>query len=605
MLHADPNAPTARARLRVLATTDLHGTMLAHDYIKDQPAPGTGLAGLAHLIAQARHEAIEDGRACVLFDNGDTFQGTPLATWLAQADPSEPNCIVDTFNHLRYTAVGVGNHDFDHGQPYLAALAGRLGMPILTSNLSGVDLTPLESSALIDVPLDGHPDAPLRIGLLSVLPQETANWHRHHLGAALEIEDPGPFVRKASAHLRTRGADIIIVLAHMGAGYGATEEPRLRGALAIAQTNTVDAMIIGHTHRRLPSLTYEKRIGIDSEGGTLAGVPAVMPGHNGSDLGLIDIEMQRGPQGGWQIATAQSALRPQHLHTPPDPDVSAICTPAHIATQRALEEPVAQIGETLHSCFSLLTPAPTQRLIARAMHLLAQQQGLENSLGGLPIIAATAAHGTGGRDGPENYVQIAPGVVRRRHIAGLVPFNDQLMCVRTSGHAVREWLEHSASLFHTIQPRDESQPLLNPDVPAFQYDTIFGLRYRIDLSRKPGERIGDMMCNGIPLRDDDRFALLTTQFRVAGGGNYPGCALDDILHHDLGDLPRALAFVLRTDPADPWSGAVPWSFAALGARPVHMDISPQAQAHFSDIAHLAPSVQGMTENGFARLQVIL
>ncbi len=38
--------------LRILVTTDLHGHLLPHDYIKDRATQGGGLAGLAHLIAR-------------------------------------------------------------------------------------------------------------------------------------------------------------------------------------------------------------------------------------------------------------------------------------------------------------------------------------------------------------------------------------------------------------------------------------------------------------------------------------------------------------------------------------------------------------------------
>ena len=75
----DSDETPRSVHIKLLATTDLYGHLLPHDCIKDQPTQGGGLAGLARLIFEARSQAKAKQMPVVLLDNGDTFQGTPLA----------------------------------------------------------------------------------------------------------------------------------------------------------------------------------------------------------------------------------------------------------------------------------------------------------------------------------------------------------------------------------------------------------------------------------------------------------------------------------------------------------------------------------------------
>ena len=53
-----------QVRLRILSTTDLHGTIWPHDYEADRTTNGRGLAALAPVIRTARAEVritLEDG----------------------------------------------------------------------------------------------------------------------------------------------------------------------------------------------------------------------------------------------------------------------------------------------------------------------------------------------------------------------------------------------------------------------------------------------------------------------------------------------------------------------------------------------------------------
>ena len=592
-------------RIRLLATTDLHGHLLPHDYIKDQPTQGGGLAGLARLIAEARAQSDAEQIPVVLLDNGDTFQGTPLACDLVQYDVGADHPIVAAMNYLQYDALGLGNHDLDHGLPYLKAVAGALNMPMLNSNLRHVDITPLNQSLLLPVDLGDTAPAPLTLGILSVLPMQSTSWQSHHLSPKATLETPDATIRMAAAILRKQGADLVVVLGHMGIGHSDSSDSDGLASHGLVRTGDIDALILGHTHRRLPSIDYASRQDVDIETSTVGGVPALMAGHAGSDLGVMDLTLDHDPVHGWQVHDHQCFLRPNDANVLPDPQIMAFAKTAHEKVRQDLTNQVATTPTPLHSYFSLVTPALTQHLTALAQHRQISS-GLEGSkYAHLPILSSAAAHGAGGRDGPGNYVHIPKGPVLRRHIAGLTPFANQTVGIMISGDDLRNWLEHAALLFNKLTARTGPQMLIDANVPAFQFDTIFGLHYAIDPTAPPYQRISQLEHKGAPVAAGSTFILATSQFRATGGGGYPATHPSKIVCRVSTPLQGSMIDVLNQPGTAPWDNAAPWRFANLKGIEATILTHPDALECLSDIADLQPKLEGATPEGFIRLSITL
>ena len=79
-------AEGTQARIGVLETTDLHSNVMSYDYYKLSPDADLGLERTATLVLAARKEFPNS----LLFDDGDTIQGTALADW--QALVKQPRC---------------------------------------------------------------------------------------------------------------------------------------------------------------------------------------------------------------------------------------------------------------------------------------------------------------------------------------------------------------------------------------------------------------------------------------------------------------------------------------------------------------------------------
>jgi 2',3'-cyclic-nucleotide 2'-phosphodiesterase/3'-nucleotidase len=116
-------ADGTRAQIGVLETTDLHTNAMSYDYYKLAPDVSLGLERAATLIEQAREEFPNS----LLFDAGDTIQGTALADYQALVHP--PTCeqelaIYKAMDTLHYDAGTIGNHEFNYGLKFLSQVTG-------------------------------------------------------------------------------------------------------------------------------------------------------------------------------------------------------------------------------------------------------------------------------------------------------------------------------------------------------------------------------------------------------------------------------------------------------------------------------------------------
>jgi 2',3'-cyclic-nucleotide 2'-phosphodiesterase (5'-nucleotidase family) len=89
--------------ISVVGTTDLHGRIDPDD------AGHGGLAWFGGYLANLRRARAADGGGVVLLDTGDTWQGG------ITSNLSEGAVVIDAYNALGYTALAVGNHDFEYG----------------------------------------------------------------------------------------------------------------------------------------------------------------------------------------------------------------------------------------------------------------------------------------------------------------------------------------------------------------------------------------------------------------------------------------------------------------------------------------------------------
>lgn len=287
-------------RLTVLHNNDFHSRHEPVDPRALTCAKGDACFGgsprLATALRLQRQAAEADGRTVLILDGGDQFQGSLFYTkYHGEAE-------LAVQHSLGTEAMAVGNHEFDNGPATLGRFADAARFPLLSANIDAATEPALAGrlKRYTILERDG-----LRVGLTGLTTLETRT--SSSPGPNVRFLEPLPALAAALAEARGQGAQLLILLSHMGVGFD--------HALA----GPGPAVIIGgHSHTLLSN----------SEPGAFLPHPAPAPdgalvvqaGAYGRYLGRLDLD----------VAADGTILRyggdcvHVGLDLPPDPEVAAI-----------------------------------------------------------------------------------------------------------------------------------------------------------------------------------------------------------------------------------------------------------------------------------------
>ena len=616
-----------RLAVRLLCVTDLHANLYPYDYYRDRPDESVGLARTAELISEARRELLNS----LLFDNGDILQGTPLGDWAAEKmarDPTARHPVIVAMNALDYAAATLGNHDFDYGLEILERAYAAAEFPVVCCNVRRVDGKPWFPPSIVVE--RSFADAAgttrvLKVGVVGVAPPQIARWDEAHVAGRLETVDIVEAARAEVAALRQRGIDLVVALCHSGISRHASTPGEENAAWDLAAVDGIDALFLGHQHLLLPGEDFADIACIDPVRGTMRGKPAVMAGFFGSHLGIIDLALGW-REGGWHIASARAEARPiakrdekgavvALVHS--SPGLLEAARGAHLRTLEYVRAPVGVIAEPLHTYLAMIGDDPTVQLVNEAQRAYAAPLAAARAdLAGLPILSASAPFKCGGRNGPDNYTDIARGPIAIKDIADLYPYPNGVRVLKADGAMVREWLERSASVFRQIDPmRRDEQPLLGQNFACYNFDIIDGVEYVVDVTQPAryddsgaliagaARRIRDLKFAGAPLDPRESFLLVTNSYRASGGGGFPG---SDGKHAAI-EAPDAnrdilLRYVAGAKEAAPKSDGN-WRLAPLPRSVIATYLTSPKAAGLAAPPHLKLTSMGPAPGGFLKLRV--
>jgi 2',3'-cyclic-nucleotide 2'-phosphodiesterase / 3'-nucleotidase len=603
-----------RVHLRLLETSDLHMFVMDWDYYRAKTDATVGLARTATLIRAARGE----NPNTLLFDNGDFLQGNPLADYIAaQPTPSvsKPHPLVTTMAGLGYDAVGLGNHEFNYGLDFLEASLQGAPFPFLCANVSrvggGAFLPPhaILKRAFKDETGVEHD---LRVGVISFAPPQIMTWDKSHLQGKVEAHDIVVAARNLIPNLR-KSCDVLVALCHSGIKTGPWVEGEENASFHLAAVPGIDAIMTGHSHRVFPGKDFANHPGVDATGGRLDGVPAVMPGFWGSHLGIVDLVLTRQGER-WTVENAKVEARPIYRRVQdkveelaqPDPGVITSIAAAHRGALSWVEQPVGAIDQQIHSYFVWAGHDPATALVNAAQTWYARPLLAAAGFADLPLLSAAAPYRVGYT--PDSFIDIPAGQVPLRAIADLYIYSSNtVVVVKVTGAQILEWLDYGARVFNTIDPsKDGAQALINRSIPSYNFDTIAGLTYRIDVTKPTasGGRIADVRFEGEPLALDREFAVITNNYRADGGGKFPPMANAQVILRTPDTNRDAIARYFKASPTVEAPKVIPWSFAKTGkATAVYFDTGKAAVPLLPGFPAL--SAMGDGEPGYVRVAMTL
>ena len=289
---AAPNAaPSSDVTFTILHTNDFHGQLEASSSTPTS-ASNPGSARIAAVVNAIR--AAKGAANVLLVDAGDQMQGSLLSN-LGDGTPTGKGMpTIGIYNAMGYDVATFGNHEFDFGQENLVARTTQADFPYVTANIVQNDtgncatatwVTPAFADAPYKIAEVGSPVS-VKVAFIGVTTTETPTITVATATAGLCFKDPADSIIHYYDAMKADGADVIVVLSHLGFGDGGYGYgiPVYGDQTLAAKLNSagkpVNLIIGGHSHTNLmPGAT-----------GTLVGSTTIAQAYyNGRNVGKAEI----------------------------------------------------------------------------------------------------------------------------------------------------------------------------------------------------------------------------------------------------------------------------------------------------------------------------
>ncbi len=473
--------------ISVLTSTDLHGWVVPWDYNTDTAEERYGIAKVATLVDSVR--AVQP--YTLLIDAGDWLQGNQLAAYYANADTTTPYYpLLKAAEAMDYDAFVLGNHEFNFGIEYLnKRLEQSPNIEYLAANVYHYGTTEPAYKPYHITNVGG-----VKVGIVGLTTPGSMVWDRPRVEGRLDFVDGVEAGRRFVEEARAAGAEVIVVLAHCGLEPGSSyNDPNVPeenfGRELLESVPGIDLFVFGHSHRVTENSYVQRTENVY--------VPVIQAGRWASHLGEGKLTVTRTNEGLVQVVDAVTrAFSVQNIQA--SSRITELMQPYHEATRNYVNEALTATSDSWDATNARLEDHPIVDLIHK----------VQIEVTGAQLSAASAFN---------TNAQFGPGDISRKHMAAIYPFENMLYMIEINGKQLREYLEQSARFYTGIE---NGQPVQDRSIPGYNFDSIAGVEYELDLRRPVGSRLTKLNFNGSRVLDTQTFTMAVNSYRGEGGGGY-------------------------------------------------------------------------------------
>lgn len=436
------------AIIDILTVNDFHGAL-------SENGKNPGFAKLATCI---KSEMAKNPSGTILVSAGDMFQGSPDSNLL------DGKPVIEAMNELSFAAMTTGNHEFDWGVQILKDRIAQAQFPVVAANV--LDKTTGRVASFVN-PYIFIEKNELQIAVIGLATPETLyKTNPKHIANYL-FADPVKTVNNLVPVLKQQGADIIIVLSHLGSAYDSNTGQISGEAAELAKSSCgVDAIISGHTHLKVAGMANQ--------------IPIVQAAYNGRAIGKITLSYSKTDK---KVIAADVIVMDVPIEGVPDDGT----------VKTIIDKVQAEV-------------APVKSVVlGHATNELHHDRATVSVLGQwvTDIMRHTAKTDIAFHNGGGLRSSIPAGVITMGNLYEILPFDNTLVTVELTGAQILKVLEHG---------------IYNKQTGMLQFS---GLNIIYDPSLPEGKRIIKVIvADGSRLKHAKSYKVVINDFMAQGGDGF-------------------------------------------------------------------------------------
>jgi 2',3'-cyclic-nucleotide 2'-phosphodiesterase/3'-nucleotidase len=504
-LFAQDGNLTQTIHLKILETSDVHGCIFPEDLVKQQNRKGS-LAQVTTFVNKLR---ADKQQKVILLDNGDILQGTPFVYYYDYVHTQGVHPLATIMNYMHYDVGTVGNHDIEPGHAVYDKFRKALNFPWMAAN-AVVDSTgnPYFKPYVI---LHRHG---VKIAVLGMITPSIPDWLPPAIWSGMHFNDMVKTARYWVKYIRqNEHPDLLIGLFHSGtdSSYGihVADQPIEDASRLVArEVPGFDVVFAGHDHK--PS----NQVVTNTAGHE---VLVLDPGAHAQWVSEADIILTYHPDSKQYTKNITGHLRSMAGYKPDSAFVKRFM-PYFVQVKKFVNKPIGKFTKGMDARKALFGPSAFVDFVHQ---LQLKETHADVSIASLLSMTS----------------RLNKGEIYMRDLFKLYRYENYLYTMKLSGKEIKNLLEYSYGLwFNTMNSKEDHLLLFKKNAqgqlvtspwsgkpqlknPYYNFNSAAGIRYTVDVSKKPGNRITILsMADGKPFDPEKTYTIAINSYQGNGGG---------------------------------------------------------------------------------------
>ena len=490
-------------KLRVIETSDVHGSFFSYDFINRKPKAGS-LARVSSYVDSLR-QTYKDN--LILLENGDILQGQPTCYYYNYIATQSRNVAADVVNYLKYDAQAFGNHDVETGHAVYDKWVSELNCPVLGANIIDTKTNKPYVKPYIILEREG-----VKVAVLGMLTPAIPNWLTENLWSGLRFENMVTSAKYWMKYLQeNEQPDVVIGLFHSGWDGGiTTAEYQEDASKKVAEeVPGFDLVLFGHDHTRHCETITNK-----------AGKQVVCLDPANNAISVADAEITVTIDEHKIKGKTAHILQHKSVHgkiadvtdCPVDKKFQLAFQPQVDSVTNYVNTEIGTFKNTIYSKDSFFGSSAFNDFILNLMLQITHADIAFNA----PL---------------QMNAVIKAGPIRVSDMFNLYKYENGLYVMRLTGEEIRKHLEMSYDLWvNTMKSPDDHLLMLDEKTYgdqqrlgfknfSFNFDSAAGIDYEVDVTKPDGEKVKILrMSNGEPFDEKKEYTVAVNSYRGNGGG---------------------------------------------------------------------------------------